>query len=144
RAHQPGAALALRPVADLVVVLQVAEEAVTGHTGRRAPVTTLPEARVLTGVDPGAGEGGGELSQAAEVGVVAGPLAGEDGVQRVVEVVAPLRVEAVAADGGLANDPRVVEVALRDHEQITTERAGELRDARAQRFEEMGRGGVEE
>lgn len=39
-------------------------------------------------------QGVGDVGERPEVGVVAGLLARECGVQRVVEVVAPLRVEA--------------------------------------------------
>ena len=65
---------------------------------RRAAVDAPAVARVLPGVDEPAAQRGRELVEAAEVRVVARPLAGQHGVERVVEVVAPLGVEAVAAE----------------------------------------------
>ena len=59
-----------------------------------------------------AGEPGG-----GEVGVVALGLAGERGVQAVVDVVAPLGVQPVAAGLARGDQPRVVEVGLGDQRQ---------------------------
>ena len=55
--------------------------------------------------------------QRLEVGVVAGGLAGQRDVHGVVEVVAPLRVEPVAAGLARRDQPRVVEVGLGDQRQ---------------------------
>ncbi len=89
--------VAERPVAHLVVVLREDHEAprlpVEGRARRgAAPVL----AAVAAVVDERPLEGLRELGHLAEVGVVAVPLAGQQDVQRVVEVVGPLRVEAPA------------------------------------------------
>ena len=55
-----------------------------------------------------------QLFQGAEVLVVAVAFAGKNGVQRVMKIVAPLRVQPVTAGGGRAHDTRVVEIALGD------------------------------
>ena len=104
-AEQMAAALALGAVAHLIVVLQVAEEAMAGEAGGRPAVAAAAEARVAAVVDEGAREGLREVGQRAEVRVVPGALAGEHGVQGVVEIVAPLRVEAIAAESRAAAPP---------------------------------------
>ena len=71
---------------------------------------------VLAGVDIAPLEGPAEVGEVAEVLVVAGALAGQDGVESVVEVVAPGGVEAVAARLHRPHQPGVVEVALGDDE----------------------------
>ena len=55
-----------------------------------------------------------DVADAPEVAEVAAPVAGDDGVQRVVKVVAPLRVQPQAADLLGPDHARVVEIALRD------------------------------
>src|SRR4051812_28802249 len=110
------AAVALGAVADLVVVLEIAEEARSRYVrSRRAPVGLPPELRVAAVVDVRLTEGGGDVGQRSEIGVVPLALAGERGVHGVVEVVAPLRVEAVAAVVACPYQARVVAVALGDH-----------------------------
>src|SRR5690606_1171727 len=101
--------LAAGAVADLVVVLEVAEERVAGHAGRRAAVRAAAERRVAAGIDPGAAQRRGDVGERAEVGVVAVALATEYGVQRVMEVVAPLRVEPVATALARPQQARIVE-----------------------------------
>jgi len=55
-----------------------------------------------------------ESRHRAEVGVVALPLAGDRGVHGVVEVVAPLRVDPIAAGRAGGDDAGVVGVGLGD------------------------------
>lgn len=66
-----------------------------------------------------AGQGLGQRGErgAGEVGVVALGLAGQGGVQGVVEVVVPLGVQPEAVLGARGDHPGVVEVGLRDQEQ---------------------------
>src|SRR5207248_6420611 len=82
--------------------------------------------RVLADVEVAGGEHAREVADAAEAAVVAVLLAGEQRVQRVVEVVAPLRVEAEAEVSRGGDDARVVEIALRDRPDAAPELAGAL------------------
>src|SRR5439155_26591312 len=100
--------LALRPVADLVVVLEVTDEAAPGEAGGSAAVAAPAAPRVAAVVHEGALEGGGDIVQAGEVGVVTALLAGESDVECVMEVVAPLRVDAVPAGLASPHQARVV------------------------------------
>jgi hypothetical protein len=79
-----------------------------------APAPRLGPAPV---VDERAPEGVRQVAHAAEVAVVALLLAGEQHVERVVEVVRPLRVLAEAALVRRAQRARVVAVRLGDHER---------------------------
>src|SRR5690606_29277885 len=98
--------LAVGPVADLVVVLRVPEEPVPREVTHRATVAALPEARMLPVVDEDAFETARDVGPAGEVGEEAVPFAGERRVQRVVEVVAPRRVQPVAAPVDIGDEPR--------------------------------------
>ena len=88
-----------RAVADLVVVLQVARRTrcagiASRSTGRPCVRPRNDDQRAV--VEERAGQRLGQRAERAEVGVVALPLAGQQRVQRVVEVVVPLRVQPVA------------------------------------------------
>ena len=87
------------PVADLVVILQVAEEAVSGNAEHvdLPPVRLAAEGGPVAVVKEHPGVGLGQRRQRPEVAVVALSFAGDRGVHRVVEVVAPLRGQPVAA-----------------------------------------------
>jgi hypothetical protein len=58
-------------------------------------------------------------------------------VQRVVKVVTPLRVHAVAVGIAGADDPRVVQVAFGDQEEAPTELSLECIDPFAQFLQEV-------
>ena len=88
-------------VADLVVVLRAHHEAVGGQAGGVAPEAVVAEGGVAVVVHPAARERRGEVVERRVVGVVAGPLAGDGGVERVMEVVAPHAVEPESAGGGV-------------------------------------------
>src|SRR5439155_15627158 len=108
-----GETLAAHAVADLVMVLREDDELRAVARARPRAVFSLAERRVLSDVEVAGGEDMREVADLAEARVVAVLLAGEEDVQRVVEVVAPLRVEAEAEARGGGDDARVVEIALR-------------------------------
>src|SRR5207253_6745673 len=89
-------------------------------------------------VDPGLAQRLAELSQRPEVLVVAGVLAREHRVHRVMPVVIPHRVEPVATGGAGADDPRVVELRLGDHERGSAELFAKRGDLRRQLLEDVG------
>jgi hypothetical protein len=102
-------------VADLVVVLVEDDEALGRDVvGARAEAAAA-RARIVAVVDVRAAEGLGQLGDLAEVGVVAGAVAGEQHAQGVVEVVGPDGVAAPAAALVGAHDLGVVHPALGDH-----------------------------
>ena len=62
------------------------------------PVPSSAIGRIATAVDDAVAKGGGDIFQRAEVGILPRALSGEHGMERVVEVFVPRRVEPVAAD----------------------------------------------
>ena len=113
-ADQAGEPLPAHPVPHLVVVLGEHDELSRREVARRVSVPALPVCGVLPGIDEPVGERPAQVSDAAEVAVVPVPFPRQERVERVVEVVAPLRVEAVPSFVPGRDDPRVVQVALRD------------------------------
>ena len=84
----------------------------------------------------------GEDGERAEVGVVALGLPGERRVQGVVDVVAPLRVQPVAAGLARRDQPRVVEVRLGDEGQRAAQVRRQRRHVLRHLLEQVGRPGV--
>ena len=111
-------AVAEGAVAGLVVVggedHELLRRAVLGGRAEAAAA----EARVGAVVDVRAVEGLRQRGERVELGVPALGVAGAQRPQRVVEVVAPGRVAAPAAERGRADDLRVVEAALGDHVHV--------------------------
>jgi hypothetical protein len=93
---QPAQALAPEAVSHLVVVLGKDHEALGRNVPGRGPVPPLPVGRILPGINEPLAPGLGQLCQAAEIFIIAASLAGEQGVQRVVEIVVPVRVQIAA------------------------------------------------
>src|SRR5205807_9400952 len=85
-------ATALSPIADLVVVLEVAAKAGGRQAGRRPSVAAPSKGGVTAVEDVALAECPGQVLEAPEILVIAGALTSEQGVQGVVEVVAPLGV----------------------------------------------------
>ena len=104
------------PVADLIMVVGADDQ----PPGRRPPgvdrmsVGAAAEAGASTGVEEAAAEHLAERGKRVEVGVVAAGVAGQAHVEGVVEVVAPLGGQTVAAALSRGDQPRVVEVGLGD------------------------------
>ena len=107
------------------MVLQIAEQAVAGEAAVGRPVAPAASSRVAAPVDVALGQRGGDVVDRTEVGVVTGDLAGQRRVQRMVEVVGPLRVHAETVALPRGHDARVVEVALGDGEQGAAELGGQ-------------------
>ena len=78
--------------------------------GQWSPVPTIAVSGVLSGVDKPAPQRRGEIVERAEILVVAGSFAGQQCMQRVVKVVAPLRIETVAAGIATHHDARIIEI----------------------------------
>lgn len=135
-----GEPVAQGPVADLVVGLRVADEAVGRGAGDvdGAAVGAAPEGGVGAVVEERAGHGLGDGGQRrrGEIRVIALGLAGEGGVQGVVEVVVPLGVQAEAARRARGRGPRVAEVGLGDQRERTAQFGRERVGRRGQLLQE--------
>src|ERR1051325_67535 len=83
--------------------------------GRPRAVLALAVRRVLADVEVAGGDGAREVADLAEARVGAIAVAGEEHVQRVVEVVAPLRVEAEAEALCRRDHARIIEIRSEEH-----------------------------
>ncbi|MDZ7781194.1 MAG: hypothetical protein U5R14_14865 [Gemmatimonadota bacterium] len=113
-AHERRQPVALSPVAHLVVVLRAHHHPIRSDADRRPPVPALAEARARAGEDVPLPKGLLQVAQGPEVTVVTLPLPGEKGVERVMEVVVPERVQTVAPFFRITQDPWIVAVVLGD------------------------------
>ncbi len=136
----------LGAVADLVVGLGVAEQPLRRdpRTVERTAVTAPAEAGIGAVVEEARRQ---RLAQRGERGVrevrvVALRLAGQRGVQRVMEVVVPLGVQPEAALLAGGDEPRVVEIRFGDQEERPAQVVGERVHGRRQLLQEMHRPGV--
>ncbi len=123
----------------LIVILDVAEKPIRREIRGRAAVSA-PAGALIGAVEHVVPlERVRHHVERSEVSVVAPPLPGNEGVYRVVEVVAPLRAQTVAARLGTANHLRIVEVALGDHDQPAAELPFETVDRAPELLEEVQR-----
>ncbi len=118
--------VALGAVADLIVILQADDEAIAGQTLRRSAVLAVAVPAVVPGVQKWLLQHLGQLLGLAVVLVVALRLAGQIGVDGVMEVVAPLAIQAVTAPLGREQQARIVEVALGDDGERAAAARGHL------------------
>src|ERR671915_1312068 len=102
------AALAARSVADLVVILEVSQEAVAGQAAGGTSMPAPSKLRVTSVVDEHLTQRLCDVGDRPKVPVVAVALAGENRVQGVMEVVVPLGIEAVATELARSHDTGIV------------------------------------
>ena len=98
---QRGQSFAESAVADLVVVLEEADERRGRQVGRRLAARRAARVgRRLALIGETLGQGAPQPCRriVGEIGIVAGALAGERHVQRVMQIVVPLRLEQPAAE----------------------------------------------
>src|SRR5436309_5066645 len=91
-------------------------------------MTTLPVIRIGAVEDESILQSFGHISDRTVVLVVAFLFAGKDAMQRVMEVIVPLRIHAVATSFAAQNIARIVEIAFRDQEEM-------LADVRRERID---------
>ena len=120
-ADEHAQALALRAVADLIVILRAHHELLGRYAARRSAVAPLPILGILTLIHVALAQCGGDVLESVKVRVVPGRLAGEKAMQGVVEIILPMRLERVAAARRRMHQPRVVEIAFRDQHEAAIE-----------------------
>src|SRR3990170_7535942 len=76
---------------------------------------SLPELRILPGIDEALPVCLFQMRYLSEVPVIAPLLASQERVQGMMKVVIPLGIQAIAACLTGVDDPDVVQIALRDH-----------------------------
>src|SRR5882757_5508303 len=133
-----------RAITNLIMILQERDESMRRESLHRPTVRAPPTFRIDTVVRETSSKSFRQLRDGAEIGQVAGTLVSQDGMQRVMKIVIPLRIEAIAACFARRDDSRLIEIALRYHDKVTTERGLQLADLGAQLLEKMNRRGVED
>src|ERR1700733_14450612 len=138
-------AIAGGAIADLIVVLDEADKVMHGEAVHRASVPAVAILRERAVVDEDAGERLGKIFEGAEVVVVALALLDvQDGEERVVEVVAPLRVHAVSAGFAWGYNAGIVEVALGDEHEAASEDGRQDLDLGGELLHEVNGGSIDE
>ncbi len=137
--QQHAQALALRTIADLIVILRAYHELMRGNAPRRSPMPPRAMRRILPLIHVALAQRGRHVLEAPEIRVVAVALAGEESVYGVMKIVGPVRVQSVAAPRRRAHQPRIVEIALGDEHEAAAEFDAQLPDGSRQLFEHMDR-----
>src|SRR5215469_11958075 len=97
----------------------------------------LTKSGMLSVVVPTILESRDERGDIAEILVVASILPGKQGVNGVMEVIAPLSIDTIAAMGRIVKKAGVVEVAFGDQVKLAPDPLGELRGGNFEFSEEM-------
>ena len=84
---------------------------------------SLSKAGILASEVPAFAKYGRQLRDVSEILVVARPFFRKQSVERVVEIVAPLPVDAVAAALARQNHARIIQVAFRDQMSLSSKAA---------------------
>src|SRR5580698_7719933 len=100
-------------------------------------MSSVAKVRVMAVVNPCVLQGLGEISDCAKVGIVTNTLSCQHRMQRVMEIIAPLRVDPVAAEFARFHEPGIVEVAFRDQYQPATKLTLQSSDFARELFKEM-------
>src|SRR5690348_8934072 len=110
-------------VRDLVVVLVEDNEPTAWVESRRGPVTTPAKTGIAAVVYVPLHNRLTQILDPPEVAQVTAARPGENRVERMMKIIAPLRVESITADVGRVDDACVVQVAFRDEICRTAKRA---------------------
>src|SRR5712671_1402972 len=90
-------------------------------------------------VNPSLPERLGKIGDRSEIGIIAGALRGQNSIQRVMEIVTPLRTQAVTTEFGSPHELRIVEVAFGDQYEAAAAFLFEQRDFAGKLLEKMDR-----
>ena len=131
RGNEGREASSVGAVPDLVMVLDEGHETIWWDGNRRCAVAALAEPRILALVHKALIHRPGHVVSPAVVTVVAAPFACHDRMDRVVEIVAPLRIHAEAVTRQRRDGQRIVVGALGNEAARATETLAELLSRRA-------------
>src|SRR5579872_2086914 len=104
--------LALRPIADLIVVLYAKKMALEGNARRRCATRPSPKFKMLALKGKPFVQRARNLLQAAKILVVSAALARQRGMHRVMEIIAPHRIQGVATLRERSHERRIIRIAL--------------------------------
>ena len=132
-------------IAYLVVILYVASEAMRAEMVRGPAMDALAKVSIDAVVDEVLFKRFSKLGQFSKVRVVAARRFALQGREKsVMKVVAPLRVHAKAASLAWKDEARIVEVALRDQDELTAQGCAERFGFSGKLLKEVNGGAVNE
>ncbi len=100
------------------MILGIHDQLIRPYIVRSSAVAALAVYRVLALIDVAVAKCHRDIFDTVEIHVVADGLPGHRTVQRMVEVVGPVRVQAETAAFGRMDEPRIIQVALRDEHDL--------------------------
>src|SRR5579871_5864612 len=100
-------------------------------------MSSVAKVRVTAVVNPCVLQSLGEISYCAKVGIITSTLPCQDRMQRMMEIIAPLRVDPIAAEFARFHDPGVIEVAFGDQYQPPAKLTLQSSDFARELFKEM-------
>ena len=134
-----------RTIADLVMILDVTQKPVLRQISRRAPMHALSMLRVDAVVHKRVLDRFRQLAQRAEVAVI--PFCGS-GIkpceERVVEIVAPLRINAKSARLARGHNARIIRITLGDQHLAPAQRCLQVLRLNRELLQEMDRRPIHE
>src|SRR6185437_13914083 len=107
-------ALTRGAIADLIVILNKADEMIVGQRSDRPAEGPLAKLRMAPVVSENIGQYSCEIGKSSEIGVIAVVLASKQRVQGMMELIVPLRSEAVTAGRDRCDEARLIQVAFRN------------------------------
>src|SRR5689334_22625371 len=117
-------ALTLSSIAHLLVVLSVAQKTMARSAHDGSAMQPIPMLRIDTVVDESLMQCFRQLLERTEIFVIAFRLACENSVQRMMEIIAPLRVHTQSASVGAGHNTWIVQIALGNQNQLSAELGG--------------------
>ena len=116
--EQHAQALALGAIADLVMILRAHHQLIGPYTVRAAAMAALAMDGILALIHVAIAKRPRQIFDTVEIHVVADGLARHLTVQRVVEIVGPVRIQAEAAAFGGIHEPGIIQVAFGDEHDL--------------------------
>src|SRR6266545_4500964 len=121
-----GQTISARAISHLIMILRKHDETFSRDVLGGATVPALTESRVGAGIGEPFPVSLNEMPELAIILIITALLAGQEGAQSVMKIIAPYRIQAVAPALPRTNQPRVVGGALGHQQNPTIELCCEL------------------
>ena len=100
------------------MILQTNDKEISGQTLRQRTVSAVAERTVIPGKKKWLLEDAGNLSRLAIILIIAAPLAGQECMNAVMEVIAPLAAQLVPAALTRIEQSRIIQIAFGDNMNV--------------------------
>src|SRR5579863_3382661 len=126
KAKQLAGAVALRAVADLVVILEIRKKMVAVQPFRRPSMVPLAKRRITPVHDEHIAQRVAKIVQSPKIRVITASFAGQNAVKRVVKIITPLGVQAKSSALTGQDQPGIIQITFRDEHQAPAKLRFEL------------------